>query len=42
MLQPVHGFAEDKYDSDKFKLPPKRLVSGGNDNCVVVWEFVDG
>jgi protein transport protein SEC13 len=42
LLQPVHGFAEDKYDSDKFKLPPKRLVSGGNDNCVVVWEFVDG
>lgn len=26
---------------EKFKLPVKRLVSGGNDKAVMVWEFFD-
>jgi hypothetical protein len=30
--------SEDK----KFSLPAKRLVSGGNDKNVKVWEFRDG
>jgi len=25
----------------KYTLPPKRLLSGGNDNQVKVWEFKD-
>ena len=34
---------EDKFEAtDKFKLPNRRLVSGGNDNIVRLWEFVDG
>jgi len=42
-MQSVH--ADDKFDTgmpDKFKPPPKRLVSGGNDNAIYLWEFVDG
>lgn len=44
-MQSVQGASDDKYDAgmpDKFKPPPKRLVSGGNDNAVNIWEFVDG
>jgi len=43
-MQSVSSFVEDKSDSvvsEKFKLPPKRLVSGGNDNAVNLFEFVD-
>lgn len=36
----MQGFhSEDK--NEKFSLPSKRLVSGGNDNNVMLWEFVD-
>lgn len=31
----------DEGKSDKFILPPKRLVSGGNDNLVCLWELRD-
>lgn len=44
-MQSLHHSSDDKYDAgiqEKFKLPPKRLVSGGNDNAVNVWEFIDG
>lgn len=30
--------SEDK----KFSLPPKRIVSGGNDKLVMIWEFREG
>ncbi len=26
----------------KFELPPKRIVTGGNDNEVCLWELKDG
>lgn len=29
-------------DEKKFSLPLKRLVSGGNDNKVKIWEFAEG
>lgn len=37
------SFDGDKYDvgQEKFKLPVKRLVSGGNDNTVMLWEFIE-
>lgn len=36
---------DEKFDTgmpDKFKPPQKRLVSGGNENAIYLWEFVDG
>lgn len=42
LMQTFYPFAEDKHESsmpEKFKLPTKRLASGGNDNKVMVWEF---
>ena len=44
LMQSISSFVEDKADAvmpDKFKLPAKRLVSGGNDNAVNLFEFVD-
>lgn len=41
MLPSIRPIDSDKSD-DKFKLPCKRLASGGNDNAVMVWEFADG
>lgn len=29
-------------DNKKYALPPKRLLSGGNDNKVKIWEFREG
>lgn len=45
LMQSANSSADEKYDAsmpDMFKPPPKRLVSGGNDNAVNLWEFVDG
>ena len=44
VLMQSSPIVEDKNDSvmpEKFKLPAKRLVSGGNDNAVNLCEFVD-
>lgn len=38
----MRGASDDKFEAqDKFKLPSKRLVSGGNDNTVMLWEFIE-
>jgi WD40 repeat protein len=29
-------------EEKKFSLPPKRMVSGGNDKLVMIWEFREG
>ena len=29
-------------EEKKFSLPPKRIVSGGNDKLVKIWEFREG
>lgn len=40
MMSSLRPASDDKFEaSDKFKLPSKRLVSGGNDNAVMLWEF---
>lgn len=44
MMPSIRASESDKSEAgmhDKFKLPCKRLVSGGNDNIVMMWEFFE-